>query len=69
MDYWPYHLIKWAAFYPPMIYIWIRDVRGWKWKAIAVVMAWFAWSVAANLTRPEHWGPATWGWSIFSISF
>jgi hypothetical protein len=30
-SWWIWHIIKWIAFYPPMIYVWMK-LPGWRWK-------------------------------------
>ncbi len=46
----PWHVTKWLAFYPPLIYIWWQ--LPWSWMAVMPPICWMAWRVHP---KPEHW--------------
>ena len=48
-EWWPRHIAKWAAFYPPLIYLLVKFVNfGWVWIVI-VLMAWLFWQLGMRL--------------------
>ena len=49
-EWWPRHIAKWLAFYPPLIYLLVKFVNlGWVWIVI-ILMAGLFWQIGMRLT-------------------
>ena len=57
-DWWPRHIIKWLAFYPPLLWILVREVPPLWWVGV-IPAAWLVWRLAARyiggVTWQTHW--------------
>jgi len=55
-DWWTWHLVKWAAFYPPLVWITIREL-GMKWWILTIGFgAWLTWQ-AGLILAGSPWAP------------
>lgn len=53
-DFRTWHLVKWAAFYPPLIVLLVTFVD-WHWWVPVVVAAWIAWRIGAVVVGKKGW--------------
>ena len=52
VKWWPWHVLKWAFFYPPLVYIVVTTFSWWWWIPFGVG-AWMLWRGIYNLTGGE----------------
>ena len=78
-DWWTWHICKWAAFYPPLVYIVLSEWTPFPvWKYWAHRGYWFAWSywvyiilitLAAQLAWYAGLYAAGWPWTPLTIQW
>lgn len=48
LPWWPWHAIKWVAFFPALTYLWF-ELKGWRLKATVIAACFLSWQVAYYL--------------------